>query len=80
MGRGFVLLLLGERALCPSNCLYSLHAFLDGGFGKVGSFLEFLENTRALVFFLEALECAVNRFVFRNNYADQIVSPPSNIQ
>ena len=65
------------RSYCPPHRFHFLHAFLDGRFGKVGTFLELLQNARALVLLLEAAQRAVDGFMILYNYADHINSPPS---
>lgn len=51
------------------------HALLDGRLGVVSPLLEFLENARTLVLFLETLNSAIDGFVFLHNDADQVMSP-----
>ncbi len=69
--------LLSHCPLRAAHGFHLLHPFLDGGFGEVGALLKLLQHTGAFVLLLEALDRAVNGFVFRYNNTDQLRSPPS---
>lgn len=50
---------------------YLFHPLLDGRLRKVGSFFEFFQDSRPLIFLFKSLYRAVDRFVFLYNNAYQ---------
>lgn len=62
-------------ALGAADGLLLFHSLLDGRLGIISPLLEFFQNARTLVLFLEALDSAVDGFVFLDDDADQVVSP-----
>jgi len=71
--------LLGQGPLCAAYGFDPLHAFLHRRFCEIGALLEFLQDARALVLLLEALDRAIDRFVFSNDDAYQTSSPPFGV-
>ncbi len=74
---GFLLhLLFCICSLRAADCLDFLHSFFHRRLGEKCPLLEFFQHAGPFILFLKSLESTIYRFIFVDNDAYQVLSPP----
>ena len=63
-------------SLRAANGFDFLHPLLHRRFGEKCPLLEFFQHSGSFVLLFESLESTIYRFIFIDNYAYQVLSPP----